>query len=77
MALYELAARGWGTENLLHMAGGLLYWDEVEQFDCGEVRGSIIDVATAILTLSFAGPGGRRRVIAVDSANQVYLSLHV
>ena len=37
MALYELAARGWGTENLLHMAGGLTYWDEVEQFDCGEI----------------------------------------
>lgn len=77
MALYELAARGWGTENLLHMAGGLLYWDEVERFDCGEVRGLIFDILITILTLSFAGPGGRRRVSAVDSANQVYISLHV
>ena len=37
MAIYELAARGWGSENLLHMAGGLLFWDEVDNFDCGEV----------------------------------------
>ena len=37
MAIYELAARGWGTENLMHMAGGLLFWDEVDRFDCGEV----------------------------------------
>jgi len=36
MAIYELAARGWGTENLMHMAGGL-FWDEVDRFDCGEV----------------------------------------
>ena len=36
MALYELAARGWGTDNLLHMAGGIGFWDEVEGFDCGE-----------------------------------------
>lgn len=36
MALYELAARGWGTDNLLHMAGGIGYWDEIEGFDCGE-----------------------------------------
>jgi len=36
MALYELAARGWGTENLVHMAGGIGYWDEIEGFDCGE-----------------------------------------
>ena len=37
MAIYELAARGWGSENLIHMAGGLVFWDEVDRFDCGEV----------------------------------------
>jgi rhodanese-related sulfurtransferase len=37
MAIYELAARGWGTDNLMHMAGGLLFWDEVDRFDCGEI----------------------------------------
>jgi len=37
MAIYELAARGWGTENLMHMAGGLVYWDEMDGFDCGEI----------------------------------------
>ena len=37
MAIYELAARGWGTDNLMHMAGGLMFWDEVDGFDCGEV----------------------------------------
>ena len=37
MAIYELAARGWGVDNLMHMAGGLVFWDEVDGFDCGEV----------------------------------------
>jgi hypothetical protein len=43
MAIYELAARGWGTENLLHMAGGLVYWDEVDRFDCGEIDASALE----------------------------------
>jgi len=38
MAIHELIARGFGTENVKHMAGGFLYWDEVEEFDCGEAE---------------------------------------
>ena len=37
IAAHELAARGWGTDNIKHMAGGLGMWDEIEGFDCGEV----------------------------------------
>ena len=35
MAAHELIARGFGTENVKHMAGGLPYWDEIDQFDIG------------------------------------------
>ena len=37
IAAHELAARGWGTENVKHMAGGLGMWEEIEGFDMGEV----------------------------------------
>ena len=37
IAAHELAARGWGTENIKHMAGGLGMWEEIEGFDMGEV----------------------------------------
>ena len=39
MAITELAA-GMGVDNLMHMAGGLVFWDEVDGFDCGEVAES-------------------------------------
>ena len=37
IAAHELCARGWGTENVKHMAGGLGMWEEIEGFDVGEV----------------------------------------
>ena len=37
IAAHELATRGWGTENIKHMAGGLGMWEGIENFDCGEV----------------------------------------
>ena len=38
IAAHELAQRGWGCENIKHMAGGLGMWDEGEGFDCGEIE---------------------------------------
>jgi rhodanese-related sulfurtransferase len=37
IAVHELCARGWGSENIKHMAGGLGMWEEIERFDVGEV----------------------------------------
>ena len=33
MAIHELVARGFGAENIKHMAAGLEWWDEVEDFE--------------------------------------------
>ena len=38
MAAHELIARGFGSENVKHMAAGLEWWDEVEDFDVGSAE---------------------------------------
>ena len=38
MSAHELAMRGWGTDNIKHMAGGLGMWDAIEGFDLGAVE---------------------------------------
>jgi len=38
IAAHELAMRGWGTDNIKHMAGGLGMWDAIEGFDLGAVE---------------------------------------
>ncbi len=38
IAAHELAMRGWGTDNIKHMAGGLGMWDAIEGFDLGTVE---------------------------------------
>jgi len=38
MAAHELIARGFGSENVKHMAAGLEWWDEVEDFDIGSAE---------------------------------------
>ena len=30
--------RGWGTDNIKHIAGGLGMWDAIEGFDLGTVE---------------------------------------
>jgi rhodanese-related sulfurtransferase len=37
IAAHELTERGWGSENIKHMAGGLGMWEDIEGFDLGEV----------------------------------------
>ena len=27
----------------MHMAGGLVFWDEVDRFDCGEIDASALE----------------------------------
>ena len=38
MAIHELVARGFGAENIKHMAAGLEWWDEVEDFEIGSAE---------------------------------------
>ena len=38
IAAHELAARGWGCENIKHMAGGFEFWENVDGFDVGVIE---------------------------------------
>ena len=38
MAAQELIARGFGSENVKHMAAGLEWWDEIEDYDVGSAE---------------------------------------
>ena len=37
IAAHELVARGWGSDNVKHMAGGVDYWDEALGLEVGQV----------------------------------------